>query len=274
MVSLRPDKPLHFLWVCCLLFVFATTAHPPKVMAAKQQIIPVWSYYLYPPFITDQEQGLTYDFIALLNEKANGKFSFQLHLLPKKRIELRLSSKEPGMVLFVNPAWFNLGQNASPYWTPALFTDRNVIVSNISRKVDFTGPDSVAGLKLGGVIGRNYVKLDELVNAGIVIRENVPSEESTLMMLSENRVDFSTGPESMLNHLVVQLGIKDRIYFSPIPLFHFTRHVLIAHATTELSEFMKQFTKELPSNPKWRAIMTKYQLHHAGDHPTQRISPK
>lgn len=247
------------LSVCALGCAFLMMACPLP-SRAEEQFVSVWSYYCFPPFVTSKNQGLSHELIELLNARGQGRFRFELRLLPRKRIDLLLSDGITGLVLFVNPSWMGLRNLQKYEWTPSLFSDRNVIVSNVSRKVDFTGPESLVGLTLGGIIGRKYEALDELVDAGLIKRDDTTSEKSNLLKLCEKRIDFTTGPETMLRPLVASLCIDGQIYFSPTPLFQYTRHILISDASPALSEFIVQFVRELPANPKWIAIKDKYKL--------------
>jgi polar amino acid transport system substrate-binding protein len=244
----------------CVLGIAFLIAVCPLPSRAEEQFVSVWSYYGFPPFITSKNQGLSHDLVELLNERGQGRFRFELRLLPRKRIDLLLSDSVTGIVLFVNPSWMGLRNLQKYEWTPSLFSDRNVIVSNVARKVDFTGPESLAGLTLGGILGRKYEALDELVDAGLIKREDATSEQSNLLKLCEKRIDFTTGPETMLRPLVESLCIEKHIYFSPTPLFQYTRHILISDASPALSEFIVQFVRGLPTNPKWIAIKDKYKL--------------
>lgn len=220
-----------------------------------------WSYYRYPPFVIGKKDGISRDFVALLNEAAHGTFDFELNLLPRKRLDLLLASETPGVVLFVNPSWMGLSDDDPVEWTGALFNDSNAVISNVSRKVNYAGPESVYGMKMGGVFGRKYKNLDEPIAKNLIKRENTRTETLSIRKLSERRVDFVTAPESILRYLVSHLGVENRIYFSPTPLFEYTRHLLLSNPSQQLSEFLMQFVEDLPNNPQWHAIKTKYQLH-------------
>ena len=87
---------------------------------AAEQVIPAWSYYKNPPFVTAEQQGLTYDFIELLNKYSQGKYHFDLGLLPRTRIDKHLANKDIGIVLFVNWLWMGDKQKTKYLWSPPL----------------------------------------------------------------------------------------------------------------------------------------------------------
>jgi len=240
----------NILFLCAAAFLCTVVLGSELVARADGQRVVAWTYYIFPPFVLENGKGLTHDFIELLNQQAQGRFSFHLEVMPKRRIEMNLDMHNPGIVLFVNPAWMNLTDTLVARWTPTLFHDRNVIISNVARKVDFEGAESVRGLKLGGVFGRKYLGLEGLIEEGFISRDDAGDEEVNVRKLSRRRIDFMTAPESVLRFLVNRLGVEDVIYFSPKPIFEYTRHILLM-----------KLVNDLPSNADWLAIKEKYRLN-------------
>src|SRR5690606_39533339 len=76
-----------------LLVVFLSLL---PVLCLAQQPVEVWTYHLTPPFKVNASQGLSQDFVDLLNnDPANaGRFRFQLTELPRKRLDLQLERSE------------------------------------------------------------------------------------------------------------------------------------------------------------------------------------
>ncbi len=71
--------------------------------------IKVWTYHEFPPFIVNEQAqtGLSYDLVELLTERSGGEHEFRLQVAPRERLNNRLKVKEPGIVLWVNPNWFD-----------------------------------------------------------------------------------------------------------------------------------------------------------------------
>lgn len=256
--SFRPERILHTMGMtfCALLFLWVASGATSAL--AVHEVV-AWSYYRYPPFAIGETDGMGPDFIRLLNEAAEGQFRFRLKLMPRKRIDLCLKRKDEGVVLFVNPVWMGV-LPADTVWSSALFHDSNAVISSMSNKLDYSGPESVFGMKMGGVFGRKYKGLDGPIQSGLIEREDARSEELNVLKVSERRVDFTTGSASVLRYLVNHLGVSERVYFSQTPLFKYTRHLLLSNPSPELEAFLLQFVDELPDNPKWHAFKDKYQL--------------
>lgn len=228
--------------------------------AVAQEEISAWSYYAYPPFALEDGGGLGPEFVDLLNEVAKGRFVFSLEVLPRKRIDLRLSVKDPGIVLFVSPEWMLLPKDHISVWSGPLFRDQNGVLFSGLAEQEYAGPESLYGKRLGGVIGRRYKGLDEAVAKGRIIRHDALSEEINVLKLAERRIDVMTAPESVLRYLVAHLGVEDKVHFSSAPLFRYTRHILISNISPEARAFLIKFVQDLPGNPGWIKLKEKYHL--------------
>jgi polar amino acid transport system substrate-binding protein len=222
-----------------------------SVRAAAGPVV-VWSYYDSPPFVTGESTGLAYDFVEMLNAAAGGRYVFTLKVVPRKRVDCALEQGGSGLVLFVNPAWMNRPERYR--WSSPLMHDRNGVLSGAALRLDYSGVEAVRGLILGGVYGRRYQQLDEAVERGVLRREDAPSVYQNVQKLAGGRVDFIIAPESVLRCLVRELGLSDRVYFSPRPHAAYTRHIMLAAPEAGLEEFIEQFIAGLPRNPRWKEL--------------------
>jgi polar amino acid transport system substrate-binding protein len=232
-----------------------------STVQAREQI-PVWTYYTSSPFITGEGTGLSYEFIALLNRYSKGKYHFELTPLPRTRINRHLEDGRPGLVLFVNWAWMGDKDKTKYLWSPALLSDRNEIVSRAFGKppnrIEYSGPASLEGAVFGGELGRRYKGLEASFADGSIIRRNARREQQNLDMLVLGRIDVTSGSASTIRYQVNQKGLKDKLYFSPQPLFSYTRHFLIAPQLAPLSPFLSRFVTQLQQDPDWTRIKKRY----------------
>lgn len=220
---------------------------------AQTKEIQLWTYYTFGPFVTSREnnsvkQGLILDLAKLLEKRSNGKYRFMLSVFPRKRLYEYISRGQQAMVLFVNPAWMQDKAKTKCLWTSKILTDRNEIVSRISGKdpkqIIYNNVESLKGMVLGGVIGRRYKGIDDAVKNGEIERIDVVGEDQNLKKLLAGRIDFITAPESMLKYLIQELNLEGQLYFSPNPLFTYTRHFMVTRDLKDLYEFMENFTKK------------------------------
>jgi len=211
----------------------------------SEDIIQVYSYYNVPPFITGDNNGLNYQIIDHLNRNFKGSYSFQLSILPRKRLDNLLASDIDAIVLFVNPLWMNDIEKTKYLWTPPLFSDRNVVISNSNNPVLYDGsPDSLMFYKLGGIRGRVYSGLTDLITDGIIIREDAGSERQNIQKLLAGRIDFTTMPWSILKYLIERYSLEENIFISETPFLTYNRHLLITKNLSSLYDQLVPLMEE------------------------------
>lgn len=239
-----------------VIMALAGPAHAGEVEVAA------WSYYKFAPFVTGEKKGLMYDFVALLNEGAVGRYRFTAELLPRKRLDYRIAGGEQGIVLFVNGVWMGDPEQKRYLWTPPILSDRNEVISRMSGqkpvRVIFDGPASLGGMRLGGVLGRKYKGLEEAIARGDILREDARGADHNLKKLLFGRIDIMSAPGTMLHYLVREMALEDKIFFSPNPLFSHTRHLLVTKKLEEVHGFLDGIVAALPENARWQAIKEKY----------------
>ena len=173
----------------------------------------LYSYHNHPPFVTAKGSGLTYDLADKLNILAEGKYHFQVKIVPRSRLNYFINDWINGkcpnsqcdnnwMVSWVNPKWgFIRGERDNYLWYP-LFKDSNVIVSSSDSDFDYTGPDSLKGLVLAGMRGHRYVGIDDLVASGDITRIDGNRERDNLLKVLKKRVTATLLPDSTMKYLL------------------------------------------------------------------------
>lgn len=238
-------------------------------MQAQGKTFNMWTYYDFAPFVTEKEgflvkKGLIFDLARLLEKKSNGKFRFVISTLPRKRMDGYLRQGHQAVVVFVNPSWMGNNAETKFFWTTKILEDQNEIVSRASGKapnrVNYVDINSLAGMKIGGVLGRQYRGIDDAVNRGEIIREDVLGEDQNLKKLVAGKIDFLTAPRSMLKFVARELKLDDHIYFSPTPLFSYTRHFMVTRELGDVFDFMENFSKDADKDDHWTALKEKYCL--------------
>lgn len=241
-----------------LMISYAAHAHD------DEKVIPAWTYYEFGPFITGKGKGFTYEFTELLNKSVKQVgLRFEVVVYPRKRLE-RILTQRPGVVLFVNPIWMHDKEKTRFLWTPPILWDRNEILSRMKgitpAKIKYEGIESLNGLTMGGVLGRSYKDIDDAVAKGNIVRDDAPRESQTLKKLVIGRVDFMTSAGSLIRYLVKDMGLEKDIFFSPNPLFEYSRHILVNKKLEKESTAIFYFVSKLTETPEWKRLIEKYGL--------------
>ena len=233
-----------------------------SLASAAPKEVDVWSYYTTPPFITAEGEGLSHEFIALLNRTSADSYHFNLRLIPRTRIDRHLQEGSAGAVLFVHWSWMGDQDRSRYLWSPAILSDRNEVASRMQgqgpTQIHFDGASSLAGLTFGGALGRKYKGLEPAFADGTITRRDTRREEQNLDMLLHGRIDVTSAAATVLRYHVHAKGLEDDIFFSPTPLFSYTRHLLVTPAIKEVMPLLTRFIESLPHNPDWQQTMQRY----------------
>lgn len=229
---------------------------------APRDGLPVLSYYDYPPFSTGPGQGLTAQLLTLLHERAEGQLpALQAELLPRKRVAARVG--QPGwfgLVPWVSPTWFMRSERQRFIWSEPLMQDEDLVLSLRSRPVDYQGPASLKGLRLGGVFGHVYAEVDPLVETGEIQRVDSFSQDANLRMLLMGRVDAVFVSRSGLAGWRQRLpGFEQRVQTAAQPRMRYQRHLMLSPLVPEAqSQRLLQTVAGLAQDPSWRAVLQQH----------------
>lgn len=255
----------HLLWASMhkALLLLLISALPLTALAQREVV--VWTYHQIPPFILDETDpaGLSFDLVALLNQHAQNRsrFHFRLVYLPRKRLDMHLQRRSAGVVLWVNPMFFDNLQSQDYQWTPALLHDQQEFVSRSERPFDYSGPESLHGRILGGVLGHRYAGIQAHIDQGLIQREDVLIEEQNLNKLLSKRLDVILMPRSTARFYGLRRDLGDQLHFSATPLSRYSRQLLLQPSLApEVRAFVQEVVAALPQNPDWQALLKSYGL--------------
>lgn len=243
------------------LLLLLLTVFPLHILAAEP--VAVWAYQPSPPFASGHSHGLSEALVQLLNEHPTnqGRYDFRLTQLPRKRVDAQLAANEPGILLWATPEFFSERLTARASWTRPLLCDIQDFVSRSDAPVNYDGPRSLHGLRLGGVLGHRYRALENDIEKGLIHREDVHSDLQNLNKLLSGRLDVALIPRS--SRLFYNLTeIPDgQLHVSPSPLYAFDRHVLMtASLNANTTQFVQQLIADLPHSARWQTLLRRYGL--------------
>ncbi len=250
-----------------LLFLLGLV--PVCLSQAASETINVYSYHNHPPFVTSPGRGLTHDLVKLLNHQAQGRFRFQLRIVPRRRLNALLNPWISGrcpsktelcrtqwLVPWVNPQWGFGPDPQRRYDWRAILEDANSIISLRAQPVDYEGPESLDGLRFGGIGGHRYVGIDERVAQGKIQRIDGNLERNNLIKLMQGRLDAILLPRSTIGYLLHRDPALDqhraRFYIAPTPHQSYTRYLMIPQGHQALARFIHQLRLD---GDHWRAAL-------------------
>jgi polar amino acid transport system substrate-binding protein len=221
----------------------------PHVYAAERVV--VYTQYDYPPFWHAADRGLTHDLAQALTQHSQGRYQFEVEITPRKRLDHILASPNwQGIIPWVAPIWFRDEQQTRFGWSGTLLHDADLIIGH--QALQFNGPASLSGKRLGGILGHRYAEFEALIQAGQIIRDDAPSQELNLKKLRAQRIDFMFIPYSSWNELKLNdpNSIKG-LYVASQVRNRYERRILISPHQPALKEYVQQTVELLRKDPAW-----------------------
>jgi len=240
-------------------------------LLAKEKVT-VWSYYEFPPFVTSLlgKAGLSFDFVEMLNLfEDNDQYEFELKIVPRKRLDNYLANGNAGVVLWVNPLFFNDANKTRYSWTNRVLEDEQSFVSRASDPFIFKNAKSLMqpGFTLGGIRGHMYAGIQDEIDSGLIKRNDVNQEKQNIGMLLTDRVNTFLIPYTAMRYYEKTMKLSGKIYYSPKPLNSYTRNILVNHNAV-VFKFLSETVDELPRNEYWKVLLHQYNLKLATDKKT------
>ncbi|WP_222103440.1 transporter substrate-binding domain-containing protein [Chitinimonas sp. BJB300] len=235
---------------------------------AETTLVKSYNTYLFPPFVTNNG-GLAVELVNYLNQKLANEYRFQLFNVPRSRLvrgPLKDETSLDGIVLFLNPRFVDDANQQHFLWTPALFSDSNVLVFRGPTAPIIKDLKALQGMRFGAVLENRYRGIDELTKARTISRIDGTSELNNLKLLQANRIDFTLMGLSTFTALSRDNLIDESLATSPPPDDPaFTRHILVNKKQPELAKRLFAIVTNMASDPYWQDILERYQLelkHH------------
>ena len=219
------------------------------LMAAEST--PLYTYNTPPPFYPGDSDDLSSYLAKFLSEASNKKF--EALYLPRKRLDKLVSDDNwQGAIMWANPTWFNDPERQTYLWSNPIATDYNLVLSHKHRPLEYQGPRSLIGLKLGGILGHVYVEFEEMIKQGSLIRENTHSYESNLLKLKAGRVDVIFIPASSLSILLkLNPDMRDWLHIAKQPRSKFQYFFFCERSNSQLISFLNEQIKRLENDTEW-----------------------
>jgi polar amino acid transport system substrate-binding protein len=240
------------------LIALALALAAAALPAAAEKVVPAYNTYQSVPFQVGGEGGLAADVVGYLNAKLKGKYTFTLDVMPRDKFNQVIAGKSfEGVSMFLAPQFVGDGDKKKFLWTAPLMSDSNLIVSNPAKKVEYAGPESLKGLKFGGVTGNRYAGLDAIPRTA-----DTAAELTNLKNAASGEIDVTLVPESIFRYYLktssnARFGL-DKLHVSGKTHATFTRHFFVSPDQAELARDLDAVVAKMPSDPAWKEILAKY----------------
>ena len=242
-----------FLRIILMILIFPSAA-------GSAEVVKLYDYHRFPPFLTDQGQGLTRDFADYLSKLSGGAYSVQVEILPRNRFNIAIAEeKGPFLSPWLMPDWLGDAGMTKYQWGNVLMHDSDDLLSPASEPLDYSGPESLVGKKLGIVLGYQYPIIDQYLNSGKIERVSFGEEDQIVMMIAYERMKVGIIPGTAARYYASLAKFQGLLHISARPLYTYDRRVLMQGDAAWL-KFLRQAVNNAPRDPNWQVVLRHYGL--------------
>jgi len=244
-----------------LLLLVGLVLLAPNPLAAAPERVAVYTYHTHPPFITGEQEGLTFDLAKYLSEKSGGRFDFQVVSVSRPRLNEMIEGPDAMIVPWVNPAWFKDAEETRYHWSERpLMEDANGIISHRDRSLIYEGPSSLAGLIFGGIRGHIYTGIDDFIrNSETTRRVDADNHLANFKKLTKSRIGVTLTPESAARYLIKEHSFSEELYLSPEPHSRYSRRVMVPNGRSDIMAVINEVLAASRDDEAWSRMFERYQ---------------
>jgi len=152
------------------------------------------------------EAGIIKDISEALSQKLGIKVSYIN--VPRKRLEAYLKSGKTHIVFMSNPAWV---KNADDfYWSIPLFQQSDIFVVDSQRAFPINKFSDLYGKRLGTISGYHYENLDQDLQDGKIIRDDVSDLATNFKKLQSGRIDSLVDANILVDYYLKKHSAKHK----------------------------------------------------------------
>lgn len=172
-------------------------------------ILAIGSGYAKPYVFIDENKNVKDGILKRFGDSIAKEMGMQIEykVIPVKRVLDSLLDNTTNMICFENESW-NPDIANKVNWTPAVFEEREVIVTPISKKLQ-----DIKDLKgnIGTIIGYGYPNIQPLFDNGQLTREDNVNLEANFLKLKMARIDMILDEYTPTSYLIKNQHLEKEV---------------------------------------------------------------
>lgn len=226
----------------------------------RAEVVNVYTSANFAPLLLGDGRGFYPDLIKHLNRQQLDGYTFALHYLPRRRLQVKLEEGSlDGIVIGMMPEWLADPGQTKYLWTAPFATDRFALVSLASRPMPPHDRRAIAGASVGVTTGYVYPGLDGWFAAARLQRRSGASDEKNIEKLLLRRVDCVIVAESMARYFTRTHKLHNRLRIYPMPGPGTERRFLVQRRDAHTYEVLAPAVQRLKDDAAWRRASAAYE---------------
>ena len=161
----------------------------------------------------------------------------------------------------ISAIWYNEDRNQKMVFSEPYEMNRIVFISDSNRRFEYSGPDSLKGMRIGMVSAYSYPK--SVMNLPGVKYIFVPDSSQSIKMLSKDRIDLTLGDSMVMRYKAgLHLDVNEALFFDDNhPVTDTPLYLTITKRLPNHKELMDGFNKMVRKYKKDGTYLKLQQVH-------------
>lgn len=217
--------------------------------------VTVFTYNDRTPFVVDsaKQEGLEYRLCDWLTKESKGQYRFTLKITSATEVRTHLEAGTlKGILIGVNAGWFSEAVQKKVLWTPPILFDKNIVLSLTSKKVNYSGPASLHGVRVAVVKSWFYPEFGSAFTNGKILRADFATEPLALKAVAEGKAEVAVVSEWTYLYEQLRGDLQGDFFTADQPADTFTRNIAVPASEQSLYDFLGKTLTNVKQNSGWQ----------------------
>ncbi|GAA3928714.1 transporter substrate-binding domain-containing protein [Litoribacillus peritrichatus] len=239
----------------CFLILLLSLWNSLVFAEIKPESYTIYSYHPDAPFyLPRQPLDLTRAWVDLFNAEHP---ETQLELMQVSRPVLNeiVASGQPYLILWANALWFK-SRDPNVSATNNIFWDADILISLSNKPINYSEPEDLIGLTIGGRTGYFYKGINNFVKQKKITRIDRLTDQDNFYQLTSHKIDAFIMSRSSFLYWQYTDPSKKNLFSAISPHDAYTRSILVSKRNQPLIPKLNAFIDSLKNNKTWQSYLT------------------
>jgi len=158
----------------------------------------------------------------------------------------------------VIPEWFPEFEPQRFLWSEPYWPDRQLVISRKETAFEYAGPQSLDGLRIGGVAGYRYRGIDPRVERGELKRTDSAGIPQLMQALKTKHIDVAFVSEANYRYWQKRDSIVSHFHEAQQVHSSYSRQLLVSRNDPELQHWLNAVLANRDQDVEWQTLVQRY----------------
>jgi ABC-type amino acid transport substrate-binding protein len=260
--------PKHFIFTFLLLVSIIGVAAfwLLQARALQDESITIYNYQSNPPYVPSAVNSLTDILATHIERYTGGQIKVQIENIDRATLNKNLREGRSVIAIWVNPKWLARERDDLLYTSPIIWDRDNIFAVDESTVKNLVEEDDFRGMTLAGHNGYYYKVIDEMVENGILERQDYANPTSIMEAVKNGKADIGITNLSILNYFDQKFPGTYQFYSRAQAHDAYFHHIGLTPDKAHLLPVLNRAINALQKSEDWMNIIHLYGMDRHVDY--------